>query len=175
MLPFTFVLKQHYASAFCHFNLPITEPNSLQSFFHRTSNNFIKFPHHHYLMTHHSTTTKSYFPLSKLHLSPSVNSAAFTVTKSAAVLPSSALKVTKLTSLLPHQDTFYVLSSIFALSSFGIILEKRTTIGKALSVCSKKASNSISGYILTLLRFLLLRSFWSMILFLILLSIYRHH
>ena len=33
-----------------------------------------------------------------------------------------------------HGDPFYVLSSVLLLSSFGMILEKRTTIGKALSV-----------------------------------------
>ncbi len=39
-----------------------------------------------------------------------------------------------------HGDPFYILSSMLLLSTFGIILEKRTTIGKALSV-----SNTIIG------------------------------
>ncbi len=35
-----------------------------------------------------------------------------------------------------YKDNFYVLSAVMILSTFGIVLERKTQIGKALSVCS---------------------------------------
>lgn len=57
---------------------------------------------------------------------------------------SSTTKMSKLAhfaSLIPKHDQFYVLSSILVLSAFGIILEKKTTVGKALSVRSFSCSS----------------------------------
>ena len=78
----------------------------------------------------------------KLHLSPTITSSLATILPSTttvirggalASITASSLKLSRVMPLL-HENTFYVLSSILVLSSFGIILEKRTTIGKALSV-----------------------------------------
>lgn len=48
-------------------------------------------------------------------------------------LPGAARSLTSLVQAM-HGDTTYVLTAILWLSTFGISLEKRTTIGKALSV-----------------------------------------
>lgn len=45
-----------------------------------------------------------------------------------------ASPISTMMSLIPKSNPFYVLSSIFVLSTFGIVLEKKTTLGKALSV-----------------------------------------
>jgi len=51
-----------------------------------------------------------------------------------AHLPAAAIISSTMTSM--HCDSTYVLTAILWLSTFGISLEKRTTIGKALSVCN---------------------------------------
>ena len=69
-------------------------------------------------------------PIAAAALFSSTSKVAATAT-AAATSSSSSLS---LLSLLPHNNLFYVLSSVLLLSTSGIILEKRTTIGKALSV-----------------------------------------
>ena len=46
------------------------------------------------------------------------------------------MKSLSILSLIPKDNQFYVLSSVLVLSTFGIVLEKKSTIGKALSVSS---------------------------------------
>ncbi len=136
-------VRLQYVTAFQqHNNLPKPKQSFGNRYFRRTSINL--HPRHGSIntsilnpVTLHTinNNSKRQSSLSKLYLSPASSITSTAAATTAAVLPSAAfLKVTKIMSLLPHQSTFYVLSSILILSSFGIILEKRTAFGKALSV-----------------------------------------
>ncbi len=133
-----------FATAFQHHSMTRRRINL------RINNGSSQIPRNPHNLPYNPNVKSNDKQFSKLYMVPPS-----TVTSAvAAIIPSPSTTSTVLATLMSylqmsHQNTFFVLSSVLALSSFGLILEKRTTIGKALSVRIFKKVRKFRGLLIT--------------------------
>jgi len=138
----------HFSSSLCgtvafsHLSRPLLIPSqpllpSSKTLGLRTSSNtqYQKYRIHQQGISSRNDNQQSPTTSFSLHALPVAAAAVSTSAKATAAATVGTTLKQSFSSILSsfHGDTFYVLSSMLLLSSFGIILEKRTTIGKALS------------------------------------------